>query len=109
LKGRIKTKDRDLAAKTTVDKLGLHHHELEALRKGAIQGTLGENNNLPIKDARTRLKKLQRQKSGQLEEFCFVLVQALEKHIKRLEAIAKTKKAKTKSKKSKTKSQKSKN
>jgi hypothetical protein len=32
------------------------------------------------------------QQSGRLEPFCFVLVQALEKHIRRLEFIAKSKK-----------------
>jgi uncharacterized protein (TIGR02646 family) len=91
LKGEIKHKSGDTAAETTIVKLGLNDDELKKLRKGAIQGTLGLKNNLPIKDARNRLRKLQSQNEGILEPFCFVLVQALEKHIERLEYIAASK------------------
>lgn len=91
LRGEIKHKEGDNSAKTTIDKLGLDHDELKNLRKGAIQGTLGLNNDLPIQDARSRLTKLQSQQTGRLEPFCFVLIQALEIHIKRLEKIAKYK------------------
>lgn len=94
LRGEIRHKDRDLAAETTIKKLGLDHDELIAFRKAAIQGTLGKNNDLPIKDARARLKGIKSQQGGRLEPFCFVLIQALEKHISRLEAIAKSKRAK---------------
>jgi uncharacterized protein (TIGR02646 family) len=94
LRGEIKHKDEDLAAETTIKKLGLDHKELIAFRKAAIQGTLGKDNNLPIKDARARLNGIKSQQSGRLEPFCFVLIQALEKHISRLEAIAKSKRAK---------------
>jgi len=94
LRGEIKSNDGDSAAKTTIEKLGLDHDELIAFRKAAIQGTLGKDNNLPIKDARARLKGIKSQQSGRLEPFCFVLIQALEKHISRLEAIAKSKRAK---------------
>ncbi|WP_193943001.1 TIGR02646 family protein [Sphaerospermopsis aphanizomenoides] len=91
LKGEIKHKPGDTAAETTIDKLGLNDDELKKLRKGAIQGTIGLKNNLAIKDARNRLKKLQSQQEGRLEPFCFVLIQALEIHIKRLEYIAASK------------------
>jgi uncharacterized protein (TIGR02646 family) len=87
LKGKIKPQDGDLAANATIIKLGLDHLELEEYRRAAIQGTLGKENNLPLKDAKQRLKKLQNQTSGKLEPFCFAIVQALEKHINRIEAI----------------------
>jgi restriction endonuclease S subunit len=93
LRGEITHKEGDLAAKTTIEKLGLDHDELIAFRRAAIQGTLGKKNNLPIKDARIRLKRMKSQQGGRLDPFCFVLVQALEKHISRLEIIAKSKKA----------------
>lgn len=97
LKGEIKHRDGDLGAKETIKNLGLNHDILKAMRKGAIQGTIGKNNDLSIKQARSRLKSIKSQQSGtRLEPFCFVLVQALEKHIKRLEAIAKAKQAKKK-------------
>ncbi len=91
LHGQIRSTDDDQAAKTTIKKLGLDHPKLESYRKLAIQGTLGKSNNLHIKDARKRLRRLQSQQNGRLEPFCFVLVQALKKHIKRLEFIAKSK------------------
>lgn len=42
-----------------------------------------------MRDARRRITQLKaaEQSNGTLEAFCFVLLQALEKHIKRLEAI----------------------
>lgn len=100
LRGQIKSKDGDDAAAMTITKLGLDHSELEDKRKAAIQGTIGLTNNLSLKDARRRLRKLKTQQGGKLDEFCFVLVQAVEKHISRLEAIAKSK-AQKKAKKSK--------
>ncbi|MGL4502681.1 MAG: hypothetical protein ACRCU2_26700, partial [Planktothrix sp.] len=103
LRGEIKSKEGDEAAAMTIDKLGLDHSELNDKRKAAIQGTLGKTNNLPLKDARKRLRNLKTQQSEQLDGFCFVLVQALEKHIARLEAITKSK-GKNKSQKSKGKS-----
>ncbi|MGI2909124.1 hypothetical protein [Tolypothrix sp. VBCCA 56010] len=98
LKGEIKYKEGDKAAETTINKLGLDHKELKDFRKAAIQGTLGKQNNLPIQNARNRLKKLKSQHEGRLEPFCFVLIQALDKHIKRLEYIAKSKALKNKNK-----------
>ncbi|MDZ8069728.1 MAG: hypothetical protein RMY64_29660 [Nostoc sp. DedQUE08] len=87
--GNIKHNDGDTAAKTTIEKLGLNSIDLRKERRGRIQGTLGLKNDLPIKDARIRLRKLKSQNQGRLEPFCFVLIQVLEKHIKRLEKIAK--------------------
>ncbi len=92
LRGEIRSRDDDQAAKTTIEKLGLDHSELESYRKSAIQGALGKTNNLRIKDARKQLRRLNSQQNGRLKPFCFVLVQALEKHIRRLEFIAESKK-----------------
>ena len=94
LRGGIREReDNDQAAKTTIEKIGLAHPELVAFRKAAIQGTLGKSNDLPLRDARRRLNSLRSHREGRREPFCFVLVQALQKHIVRLEAIARTKKS----------------
>ena len=91
LRGEIREQeDNDQAAKTTIKKIRLDHRELVAFRKAAIQGTLGKSNDLPLKDARRRLNSLRSHRQGRREPFCFVLVQALQKHISRLEAIAET-------------------
>ena len=102
LRGQIKSKDGDDAAAMTITKLGLDNSEIEDKRKAAIQGTIGRTNNLSLKEARRRLRKLKSHQGGKLDEFWVVLVQALEKHISRLEAIAKSK-AQKKAKKSKGK------
>ena len=89
LRGEIREQSGDdQAAKTTIEKIGLDHRELVAFRKAAIQGTLGKSNNLSLKDARKRLNSLLAHQEGQRQPFCFVLIQALRKHIRRLEAIA---------------------
>jgi uncharacterized protein (TIGR02646 family) len=87
LKGKIKAEDTDLAANTTIKKLGLNHKLLDDYRRATIQGVIGKDNNLPLKEAKQRLKQLQSQDSGRLEPFYFVLIQVLEKHIKRIELI----------------------
>ncbi len=91
LRGEIRSKPNDDAAKETVKKLKLKHPELEALRKGAIRGTLGQTNNLRLKAARKRLRELETPRDDYLAPFCFVLIQALRKHIHRLECIAQSK------------------
>jgi uncharacterized protein (TIGR02646 family) len=101
LQGTIKAEDGDLAATTTIRKLGLDHKELNAYRKAAVQGTLGKDNNLSLKDAKQRLKTLKDQRPEKLEQFCFVLIQALEKHIKRIEIIRSQKQAQSQPKRSK--------
>lgn len=88
----------DRAAEETIKHLGLDHQELEQLRKSAIDGTLAFHGrgpaSLSITEARKRLTRLIRAEGNNdpLEPFCFVLKQALEKHIKRLEAIRRNKK-----------------
>ena len=96
LRGNMEARaNNDQAAKTTIEKIRLDHGELVAFRKAAIQGTLGKRNNLSLKDARRRLNSLHSHQEGRREPFCFVLVQALRKHIGRLEAIAQTKRMRT--------------
>lgn len=97
LRGEMRANREDLAAQTTIQKLALDGDKgggkkLRIWRKAAIEGVIGRQNDLPYKEARRRLRSLKSQRDGQLEEFCFVLIQALEKHIQRLECIAKSKK-----------------
>jgi uncharacterized protein (TIGR02646 family) len=89
LKGNILFTENDEAAETTIKKLGLDHKYLIAWRRAEIQGVIGKNNDLPLSAARRRLNQLKARKDGPFEQFCFVLIQALEKHIKRVEKIAK--------------------
>jgi uncharacterized protein (TIGR02646 family) len=83
----------DEAARVTVERPGLDHRRLEALRREAIAATLHwhgrQNPLLDLPAARRRLASLENaeQAGGPLEPFCFVLKQALRKHIIRLEAI----------------------
>lgn len=91
LRGEISSAPDDTAAKKTIEKLGLNDSELKRLRQEAIKGTLGSANNLSLSDARKRLKILEQANGQYLEPFCFVLSQALRKHISRLEYIAKSK------------------
>ena len=91
LRGEIRERSEDdRAAKTTIEKIGLAHQELVAFRKAAIQGTLGRNNNLSLRAAQRRLNSLRSHQGERREPFCFVLVQALQRHIGRLESIART-------------------
>lgn len=83
----------DAAARETIKKLGLDHEVLTQLRKAAIDATLCLHGkgpaSLDVSSARRRLAGLVRATNGtgRLEAFCFVLKQALEKHITRIEAI----------------------
>jgi hypothetical protein len=77
------------------------YETLEAYRKAAIQGSLGKENNLSLKEAKQRLKQIKAPTSGKLDPFCFVLVQALEKHIRRIEAIRTQKHTQSQAKQSK--------
>jgi uncharacterized protein (TIGR02646 family) len=86
-RGEMKHQPEDTAAETTIVKLGLNHNILIESRKATIQGTLGKTNNLSLKNAKQRLKQLENQTSMKLEPFSFVLIQALQKHVKRLEHI----------------------
>ena len=98
LRGEIKPNKGDRAAEKTIEKLGLDHKELVDKRKGVIQGLIGKENDLSVQKTNKRLNQLKRLKNGKLDEFCFVLIQALEKHIKRLNAIAQSKSKRGKSK-----------
>ncbi|MCI0376292.1 MAG: TIGR02646 family protein [Gemmataceae bacterium] len=92
--------DCDGAAKVTIQKLGLNHQGLQARRQAAINATLEfrgkKTASLDLKLAKRRLGGLVQAEAGsqELEPFCFVLKQALGKHIKRLEGIKESKQRK---------------
>ena len=87
----------DAAATRTIDRLGLNHALMQQFRKAAIEATLeirGRGQaSLDLHRARVRLSSLRaaEQNHGSLEPFCFVLKQALQKHIARVEAIRESK------------------
>lgn len=85
------TNKNDLAAETTIEKLGLNHRYIKGERKARIQGTLGRNNTITLKEARKRLKSLQVEEGNRLEPFCFVLKQVLERRVDKLENIKSSK------------------
>lgn len=98
LRGEIKASDpKDAAAIKTIEQLGLNHNLLQQSRKAAIDATLGIHGRghalLDLQSARARLNSLRvaEYNRSALEPFCFVLKQALEKHITRIEAIRKSK------------------
>lgn len=99
IRGSISVAADDEAARVTVERLGLDHKRLEALRKEAINATLQwHGRNPPLLDlaaARRRLASLEEadNSGGQLEPFCFALKQALRKHITRLQAIRESKRS----------------
>ncbi|MCZ8270773.1 MAG: hypothetical protein O9306_09520, partial [Beijerinckiaceae bacterium] len=81
----------------TIDRLGLNNQALVQLRKAAIEATLQIRGRGPasigIADARRRLRDLEQaeQQAGTLEPYSFVLVQALERQIQRIEKIRESK------------------
>lgn len=83
----------DGAAIETIKRLGLDHPQLNQLRKAAIDGTLASRKRGPAaldaRRARQRIAGLRGAEQGQgpLEPFCFVLLQALERQVRRLAAI----------------------
>ena len=105
LKGEIDVVSDDNAAAETVIQLGLNHKRLEGYRKEAIDATIQRRGRgiplLNLGDARKRLATLEdaEKQGGKLEPFCFVLKQALCKHIRRLEGIIESKKVKKQQKK----------
>jgi uncharacterized protein (TIGR02646 family) len=90
----------DDAAAETIRRLGLDHPILNQLRKAAIDGTLGVHGkgpaSLDLRRARKRITSLSsaEQSNSLLEQFSFVLQQALEKHIRRLQAIRESRRGK---------------
>ncbi len=100
LNGEIKANDLpDTAATETIARLGLNHKLIQQLRKAAIEATLGIRGrgqaSLDLHRARARLNGLTaaEQNRSPLEPFCFVLKQALQRHIIRVEAIRQSKRA----------------
>jgi uncharacterized protein (TIGR02646 family) len=94
LQGEIQPRNaHDMAARETISHLGLDHPQLNQFRKAAIDGTLGLHGrgrrSLDLSSARRRLRALATSEhdNGPLEPFCFVLRQALEKHIRRVAAV----------------------
>jgi uncharacterized protein (TIGR02646 family) len=83
----------DNAAAETIRNLALDHAALTQLRKAAIDGTLGRPGrgpaSLDLRTSRRRLTGLTAAEAGNgpLEPFSFVLVQALERHVRRLQVI----------------------
>lgn len=98
LSGEIRASSpADAAAKETIDRLGLNHTLMQQFRKAAIEATLGIRGrghaSLNLHSARARLNGLRAAERNRspLEPFCFVLKQALQKHITRVEAIRQSK------------------
>lgn len=103
LQGKVSAaRPDDAAANETIRRLGLDHTTLTAMRREAIGSTLeipGRGpSSLDTRSAKRRLARLQRveDEGGRLEPFCFVLKQALVKHIQRLEAIRQAKRKESK-------------
>lgn len=100
LKGEIRASSpADAAATKTIERLGLDHALMQQLRKATIGTTLemrGQGHaSLDLRRARARLNSLDAAEKSRssLEPFCFVLKQAIRKHISRVEAIRKSKRA----------------
>jgi uncharacterized protein (TIGR02646 family) len=98
LNGQIEAANAiDAAAVETITRLGLNAPALVQLRKAAIEATLQIRGRGPasigIADARRRLRDLEQaeQQIGTLEPYSFVLVQALERQIQRIERIREAK------------------
>ncbi|NIK87601.1 uncharacterized protein (TIGR02646 family) [Rhizomicrobium palustre] len=94
LNGEVEARSAtDNAAVETIVRLGLNDDALVQLRKAAIAATLQIRGRGPasirIADARKRLRDLEQaeQQAGTLEPYSFVLVQALERQIQRIEKI----------------------
>ena len=88
LNGEIRASSpTDAAATKTIERLGLNHALMNQFRKAAIEATLGMRGrglaSLDLHSARARLNGLRaaEENRGSLEPFCFVLKQAIRKHI----------------------------
>ncbi|TKD12375.1 TIGR02646 family protein [Polyangium fumosum] len=99
-RGEISPADeKDDAAKTTIEKLGLAHATLTDLRRGAILGALQPPGRLlSLEQARRLLatlkadaEKLDQGGSVRLRAFSFVIEQVLPREIRKLEGIKKSK------------------
>jgi uncharacterized protein (TIGR02646 family) len=93
------TQNNDEAANETIKQLGLDHDTLTALRRAAIRGALNPaSRQIKLADARKLLQKMQRDTDSmnqgsfaQLMPFFFAIQPALEREIRKLEAIRKQK------------------
>lgn len=95
------TDEKDEAAKTTIEKLGLDHATLTELRRDAIRGALQPGGRFLTADQLRRLlaklradaAELDRGGAVRLPAFSFVIEQVLPRQIKKLEDIKKSKQA----------------
>jgi len=95
-KGEVQPKNpEDEAAATTIARLGLDHDILVSYRRSAIRGTINVRGKmLDVKSARRRLDGLTEKEttSRDLEQFSFAIIDALKKHIARLQKVSGKKK-----------------
>jgi uncharacterized protein (TIGR02646 family) len=86
--GKIKeSSPSDVAARTTISQLGLDHPDLRQRRAAAVKKAIGpKGRTLTLQDSRRFLERLERESSHRTE-FCFVLIQALKRHVRRLKSI----------------------
>ncbi len=90
-------RDADAAAAETIRRLRLDHVSLASRRKAAIDATLEVRGSGPaslgLPAAKRRLRQLEQAEAGRgpLEPFCFVLKQALARHIARLNVVRQSK------------------
>ena len=83
--GEIQAIKDDISAQTTIEKLKLDNPELTELRQKVIESTI-LNPLLSLEEAKTLLKNIyQRDSKNKFRPFCFVLKQACEEYIRRLE------------------------
>lgn len=88
-------RDDDAAANQTIDRLGLHESALTDLRRQAIRGALNPASRpIRLSEARKLLREMERDSNDvnrgifiQLRPFCFAIRPALEREIRKLEAI----------------------
>jgi uncharacterized protein (TIGR02646 family) len=87
--------DDDAAANRTIDRLGLNDSTLTDLRRQAIRGALNPPTRpIRLNEARKLLRGMERDSDDvnqgvfiQLQQFCFAIQPALEREIRKLEAI----------------------
>lgn len=101
-RGEISPADeKDQAARTTIDRLGLAHPELTELRHRAIQGALRPGGRFLTLSEAQRLLAIVRADAARLDQgaairlraFSFVIEQVLPREIRKLEGIKKARKA----------------